>query len=73
MDKNDKGLLLALTITQIILEKGIPAMLNLIKDWEINNPTIEDIKALHLKVKDPESYFDKKSWFYIGEYNKSNI
>ena len=37
---------------------GIPAALNIIKAWDVENPTSEDIQKLKEKVKDPESYFE---------------
>ena len=56
MESNDK-LMLALTIGELILKNGIPAALNIIKAWDVENPTSEDIQKLKEKVKDPESYF----------------
>ena len=53
-----KSLMLVLTIAQLILDKGIPAALKIIKHWEIEDPTLEDIQALPDLVKDPESYFN---------------
>jgi len=58
MEEKNK-LMLALTIGELILKHGIPAALNIIKAWDVENPTSEDIQALKLKVKDPESYFSE--------------
>ena len=57
MADDNKNLMLALTIGELIISKGIPAMLSIIKAWDVENPTIQDIEALKLKVKDPETYF----------------
>lgn len=56
---DDKTLMFVLTISNLILEKGIPAALSIIKSWNIEDPTLEDILALKEKLKDPESYFVK--------------
>jgi hypothetical protein len=41
----------------LIKDYGVPAFVNIMKSWDVENPTIEDIKALKLKVPPPEEYF----------------
>jgi len=54
MDKEEY--LFALTLTQMILEYGVPAVIQAIQTWEIDEPTVEDIRALKI-TKKPEDYF----------------
>lgn len=48
-----------LAIAELILKYGAPTAIAMIKEWDVEQPTLEDIKALKLKVPPPESYFDK--------------
>lgn len=45
-------------VVNLIVEKGIPATINVLNAWVIQNPEVNDINALHGLVKRPESYFD---------------
>jgi hypothetical protein len=61
MDDNKANieLNLVMTISEMILNHGIPMALQLIKDWNIEGePTLEDILALKQRVPKPSSYFD---------------
>jgi len=48
------------TIVALIQKYGVPAALQIINDWQVDNPTIEDFEALRDRVKDPETYFEDK-------------
>lgn len=54
---SDARIELILTLTELIARYGIPAALKAIATLRSEEPTIEEIKALRHKVKDPESYF----------------
>lgn len=45
-------------IVSLIVEKGIPATINVLNAWAVQNPTLNDINALKTIVRRPESYFD---------------
>ena len=47
---------LALALIEKILVYGAPAVISAIQNWEVENPTVEDIKKLQI-IKDPEEYF----------------
>ncbi len=44
-------------IVELILKYGVPGALQVIADWDIKDPTIEDIEALRTRVQKPEEYF----------------
>jgi len=44
----------------VMVEKGIPAALGLIRDWGVDDPTEEEIDALHARVRRPEDYLGPK-------------
>ena len=48
--------LFLITIGNLVVKYGIPGALKIIKAWNVENPTIEDIKALP-DLKPPEDYF----------------
>ena len=50
-------LILILAFVESIMKYGVPAALQLFKDWEVENPTLKDIEALRLRIKKPEEYF----------------
>jgi len=52
-------LTLVLTISELILKHGVPMALQLIKDWNVENPTLEDILELKKRVPRPSTYFEK--------------
>ena len=56
---SEKNIKLALVIIELILKYGAAAVVSLIKGWEVENPTIEDIEALGQRVPRPETYFEK--------------
>ena len=35
-----------LAVTELILTRGVPAALATLRDWEVDNPSVEDIKRL---------------------------
>lgn len=47
-----------LAIVTVAIEKGIPALINVLNAWQVEDPTLEDIDKLHELVKKPESYFE---------------
>ena len=47
-----------LSIAELVLKHGVPATINIIKDFGNENPTLEDIVALKDKVPPPETYFE---------------
>jgi hypothetical protein len=47
------------TIGDLILKYGIPAALQILKEWEVTDPTLEDIMALRNRVPKPETFFEK--------------
>lgn len=44
-------------IVELILKYGVPGALQIIADWDIKDPTIEDIEVLRKRVLKPEEYF----------------
>lgn len=44
-------------VVNLIVEKGIPAAIAVLNAWQVENPSLDDINALHAVVKKPESYF----------------
>lgn len=50
-----------ITIIQLVLKHGVPAAVQIMKDWEIVDPSIEDIEELHDRVPKPETYFAEKA------------
>jgi len=55
-------LALILSISELVLKHGVPLALQLVKDWEVTEPTLDDIEQLKKRVPPPSSYFeiDKK-------------
>ena len=47
-----------LAIAEKVLKYGVPATIQLVRSWNVENPTEEDIQALRLKR--PEAYFDEQ-------------
>ena len=47
------------SILQLLINYGLPAALNIIKTWDKDNPTLEDIEALRDMVPPPDHYFEK--------------
>lgn len=45
-------------VVNLIVEKGIPAAIAVLNAWKVENPSLDDINALHGVVKKPESYFE---------------
>jgi len=43
----------------LIVEKGIPAATAVMVAWQNQDPSMNDINALHAIVRRPESYFDE--------------
>ena len=52
-------LALITAIGEMILKYGVPTALQIMKDWEVTNPTLEDITALRNRVPKAETYFTK--------------
>lgn len=49
---------LILALVTVMVERGIPALINILNAWQVENPTLDDIDKLHELVKKPESYFE---------------
>lgn len=47
-----------LAIITVAVEKGVPALINILNAWQKVDPTFEDIDKLHELVKKPASYFE---------------
>jgi len=54
-------MLMVVTIIELITKYGIPGMLQIIQQWQVSNPTLEDIQKLRETVKPPETYFQEKT------------
>jgi len=50
---------LAIAAIEKILAYGVPAFINAVQGWQVENPTVEDILALKIEGK-TEDYFTKK-------------
>lgn len=48
---------LILAIVGICVEKGLPALVNILNAWRNDDPDFKDINKLHDLVKKPEDYF----------------
>ena len=46
------------TVVALIQKYGVPAALQIISDWNSDNPTVEDFEALRDRVGDPREAFD---------------
>jgi len=49
-----------MAILELILRYGVPLALEMIKALETNNPSVDDIKALSLRVPHPGTYEEDK-------------
>jgi hypothetical protein len=56
--KTQANLEFVIIIGELVIKYGIPAVIKLIKLWQVDNPTLEDIRALKTLIKPPEEYFD---------------
>ena len=52
----DERLALSLAIGELILKHGVPAALRIIRAWDVENPTVEDIRALR-EMKPAAGFF----------------
>ena len=52
-------LALAVAFAQLLLKYGVPATLQIMRDWQVTNPTLEDIEELKKRVPRPETYFEE--------------
>lgn len=52
-------LVMIIAIGELILKHGVPAALLILREWDVENPTLEDIEALKLRVPRPETFFRK--------------
>lgn len=52
-------LALVTAIGEMVLKYGVPAALQIMKEWEVIEPTLEDIAALRERVPRPGTYFEK--------------
>ena len=44
------------TIVELVAKYGVPAALQIIQAFKVENPTLEDIEALRKRVQDPSVY-----------------
>ncbi len=51
-------LALIVSISELVLKHGVPLALQLVKDWDVKDPTLEDIQELKNRVPRPSSYFE---------------
>ena len=54
------SVLIILTVVELLLKYGAPAVVKIISDWHVQDPTVEDFLALNELLKDPETYFKKE-------------
>jgi hypothetical protein len=54
----DEKLKFASVILELLNEYGLPAVLSIIKAWDIEDPTLEDLEELRNAVPEGESYFE---------------
>ena len=50
-------LALVMAIGKLIIEHGIPAALNILRLWNVDDPSLEDIEALKRMVPPTSTYF----------------
>jgi len=50
-----------IAIIELALKYGVPGVMEILSGWSIENPTLEDIEALKLRVPLPGSYFEEKT------------
>ena len=46
-----------IAMIELALKYGVPATLEIITKWDVEEPTVEDIELLRLKVPEPATYF----------------
>jgi hypothetical protein len=56
MNETTAGFLIA--IITLATKYGLPAVIQILQDWKVDNPTMEDIEALKLRVPKPDTYFE---------------
>jgi hypothetical protein len=49
-----------IALITLVTKYGIPGVMQILQDWNVKNPTMEDIETLKLRVPRPETYFDHK-------------
>ena len=54
--KRDEKITMAMALIEMILRYGAPAVISAVQNWQVENPTVEDIKALATN-KEPEEFF----------------
>ena len=55
MKQTDGALILA--VIELVLKYGVPATIQIIRAFDVDDPTLEDIQALARRVPEPEKYF----------------
>lgn len=53
----DPTMMFVLVVIELAMKHGIPGVIKIIKLWNVEDPTLEDIKALRNLIKPPEMYF----------------
>lgn len=57
-DKTQATLEFIAVILELAAKYGVPAVLSIIKLWNVSDPSLEDIRKLKTLVKPPELYFE---------------
>ena len=52
-------LALVTAIGELVLKYGVPTALQIMREWEVTDPTMEDIIELKNRVPRAETYFQK--------------
>ncbi len=53
---DNERIVLGLTVAELVLRYGLPAAMQLIADWQNEDPTMQDIEALRKRVPHPSTY-----------------
>ena len=53
-------LAMVVAIATLIIKHGIPAALNILRNWNVDDPTMEDIEALKIMVPPTSTYFQQR-------------
>lgn len=46
-----------IAMIELALKYGVPGVLEILAKWDVEDPTVEDIEALRLRVPEPATYF----------------
>lgn len=57
-EKTQSTLEFIAVIAELVAKYGVPAVLRIIKLWNVDEPELEEIRALKKLIKPPEMYFE---------------